>query len=86
MVNGGRKRTVMTHYEGGGVKVDDGRKRTTTVRSEGGGVEVDGLRKRTATARSEAGVEAMACYEAGDEVVMCSGARIEDARRRQHQR
>jgi hypothetical protein len=49
--------------------------------SEGGGVEVDGgsmimtmsLRKRTAMARSEAGVE----------VVVCSGAGIEDGKWRQ---
>jgi hypothetical protein len=35
---------------------------------------------------SEAGVEAVACSVAGDKVVMCSGARIEDNRQRWHRR
>jgi hypothetical protein len=50
------------------------------VHSEGVRVEVDGLRKRTAAARSDAGVEATACSGAGDKVVPCFGAGIEDDR------
>jgi hypothetical protein len=34
--------------------------------------------------RSEVGVEAAACSEATDEVVACSGPRIEDSRRWHH--
>jgi hypothetical protein len=48
--------------------------------SEGGGVKVDGLRKMMAAAHSKDGVEAAVCFGADDEVVACSGVRIEDGR------
>jgi hypothetical protein len=38
------------------------------------------LRKRMAAARSEVGVEAETCSGDGEEVAMCSGARIMDGR------
>jgi hypothetical protein len=38
------------------------------------------LRKRTVVARSDARVEAVACSAAGDEAVVCSGAKIKDGR------
>jgi hypothetical protein len=86
MVNGGKKRTTMTHSEGCEAEVDGLRKRTTMARSEGGRVEVDGLRKRMTMARSEVRVEAVACSKAGDEAAASSGTGIEDGRRQQHRR
>jgi hypothetical protein len=56
------------------------RKRRAVVCSKGGGVEVNGLMKRMEAAHFEAGVEAAACSGASDELMVCSGAGIEDGR------